>query len=263
VAYPEAAAYRGVHFMNIYWRLKPAVSLAQAQAEMAQIDERIAQLYPDNEYGRRTLLLPLHQSLVGNIRPALLMLFGAVGLVLLIACANFAMLLMARAVSRRRELMTRAALGAKTGRLVRQCLSESSVLALIGGATGLLLAWSSTQVLVVLKPAALKQFGPIHMDGRVFLFAFAISLLTGIIFGLAPAWSATRANLAESLKEGTRAAGSGPSHKSLHNVLVASEFALALVLLVGAGLLIKAFLRPLSAGSCWRGSMLCPACKLP
>lgn len=243
VAYPEAAAYRGVHFMNIYWRLKPGVSLARAQADMAAIDGHLAQQYPDNELGRHTLLLPLHQALVGNIRPALLVLTGAVGLVLLIACANFAMLLMARAVSRRRELMTRAALGAKTGRLIRQCLSESSLLALIGGATGLLLAWGSTQILLVLKPAALKQFSTIRMDGRVFLFAFGISLLTGIVFGLAPAWTATRANLAESLKEGTRASGSGPSHSSLHNVLVASEFALALVLLVGAGLLIKTFER--------------------
>ncbi len=229
--------------MNTYWRLKPGVSLAQAQSDMDGIDRRLAEQYPDNERGRHTLLVPLHEALVGNVRPALLVLSGAVGLVLLIACANFAMLLMARSVARQRELMTRAALGAGTGRLIRQCLTESTVLALTGGAAGLLLAWGGTRLLLALKPVALKQFSAIHMDGRVFLFVFGTSLLTGIIFGLAPAWSATRANLAESLKEGTRLATTGRSRRPLHNILVASEFALALVLLVGAGLLIKGFLR--------------------
>lgn len=190
VAYPEAAAYRGVHFMNTYWRLKPGVSLAQAQADMTGIDQRLAERYPDNERGRHTLLLPLHEALVGNVRPALLVLSGAVGLVLLIACSNFAMLLMVRAVSRQRELMTRAALGAGSGRLIRQSLTESTVLSLTGGAAGLLLAWGGTHFLLALKPAALRQFSAIHLDSRVFLFVFGTSLLTGVLFGLVPAWSA-------------------------------------------------------------------------
>jgi putative ABC transport system permease protein len=243
VAYPEGAAYRGVHFMRTYWRLKPGVSLPQAQADMVAIDQRLAERYPDSERGRHTLLLPLHQALVGKVRTALLVLFGAVALVLLIACANFAMLLIARAASRQREIMTRAALGAGVGRLIRQRLTESTVLALAGGALGLLFAWAGTSLLLALKPAALQSFSAIHMDSAVFLFVFAVSLLTGIVFGLVPAWSAARANVSDSLREGTKTSGSGSPRSRLRNVLVASEFALALVLLVGAGLLIKGFWR--------------------
>ncbi len=243
VAYPEGAAYRGVHFMNTYWRLKPGVTLAQAQADIAGIDQRLAERYPDNERGRHTLLLPLHQALVGKLRTALMVLFGAVALVLLIACANFAMLLIARAASRQREIMTRTALGAGVGRLIRQRLTESTVLALAGGAAGLLFAWVGMKLLLALKPAALQDFSAIHMDNAVFLFVFAVSLLTGIVFGLVPAWSAARANITDSLREGARISGAGAPRSRLRNVLVASEFALALVLLVGAGLLIKAFWR--------------------
>jgi hypothetical protein len=137
VAYPEAAPDRGVHFMHTYWRLKPGVTLTQAQAEIAQVDRRLSEQFADTEKGRGTILIPLHDWLVGNIRPALLILFGAVGLVLLIACANFAMLLMARAVARQRELMIRASLGAGNSRLIRQRLTESTLLALVGGAVGL------------------------------------------------------------------------------------------------------------------------------
>jgi len=140
VAYPEAAPFRGVHFMHTYWRLKPGVTLTQAQAEIAQADHRLAEEFPDTEKERGTLLIPLHEWLVGNVRSALLILFGAVGLVLLIACANFAMLLMARAVARQRELMIRASLGARNSRLIRQRLTESALLALVGGAAGLVVA---------------------------------------------------------------------------------------------------------------------------
>ena len=184
VAYPEAAPYRGVHFMHTYWRLKPGVTLAQAQAEIAQVDRRLAEQFPDTEKGRGTVLMPLHEWLVGNVRPALLILFGAVGLVLLIACANFAMLLMARAVARQRELMIRASLGARNSRLIRQRLTESTLLALVGGAVGLLVAKLGTTLLLALKPAALRRFHAIPMDARVFAFVFAISLLTGLLFGL-------------------------------------------------------------------------------
>jgi putative ABC transport system permease protein len=243
VAYPEAAPFRGVHFMHTYWRLKPRVTLTQAQAEIAQVDNRLAEQFPDSEKGRGTVLVPLHDWLVGNIRPALLILFGSVGLVLLIACANFAMLLMARSVARQRELMIRASLGARNSRLIRQRLTESTLLALFGGAAGLVVAKIGTTFLLALKPAALRRFTAIHMDLRVFLFVFAVSLLTGLLFGLLPAWSASRGDIAEALRENTRGTGSSVSRSLLRNFLVTAEIALALILLVGAGLLIKGFLR--------------------
>jgi putative ABC transport system permease protein len=242
VSYSDAADYRAVHFMHTYWRLKPGVTISQAQADIAQVDRRLAEEFPDDEKDRRTLLVPLHESLVGNIRPALLVLFGSVGLVLLIACANFAMLLMARSVARQRELMIRASLGARNSRLIRQRLTESTLLALLGGAAGLVVAKLGTTFLLALKPAALQRFAAIHMDLRVFLFVFAVSLVTGLLFGLLPAWSASRGDIAEALRENSRAIGSSTSRSRLRSFLVTSEIALALILLAGAGLLIKGFL---------------------
>jgi len=243
VAYPEAAPYRGVHFMRTYWRLKPEVTLAQAQADISSIDGRLAEQYPDNERTRKSLLFPLHDFMVRDSRKALLVLFGAVGFVLLISCANFASLLVARNVARRQERVIRAALGAGKLRLIRQALVESSILAMIGGTAGLLLAkWGAT-LLLSLKPAALTRFTGIQLDSRVLLFVFGISLLTGIGFAIAPAWSAASTDFAESLKEGGRSATAGPSGQLLRKVLVTAEIALALVLLVGAGLLIKGFSR--------------------
>jgi len=243
VGYPDAAAERDVHFMHTYWRLKPGVPLAQAQAEIAQVDHRLAEEFPDSERERGTVLIPLHEWLVGNVRPALLILFGAVGLVLLIACANFAMLLMARAVTRQRELMIRASLGARNGRLIRQRLTESTLLALVGGAAGLVAAKAGTMLLLALKPAELRSLNAIPMDARVFLFVFAISLLTGLLFGLLPAWSASRGDIAEGLRENERTTATGVSRSPLRSLLVTAELALALILLAGAGLLIKGFLR--------------------
>jgi putative ABC transport system permease protein len=240
--YPEDAPDRDVHSMHTYWRLKPGATLPQAQAEIAQADHRLAEDFPDTEKERGTVLMPLHESLVGNVRPALLILFGAVGLVLLIACANFAMLLMARAVTRQRELMIRASLGARSGRLIRQRLTESTLLALVGGATGLLAAKAGTTLLLALKPAELR-LDAIPMDARVFVFVFAISLLTGLLFGLLPAWSATRGDIAEALRENARTTATGVSRSPLRSLLVTAELALALILLAGAGLLIKGFLR--------------------
>ena len=243
VGYPDAADERDVHFMHTYWRLKPGVRLAQAQAEITEADHRLAEEFPDTERERDTLLIPLHEWLVGDVRPALLVLFGAVGLVLLIACANFAMLLMARAVARQRELMIRASLGARNGRLIRQRLTESTLLALTGGGVGLIAAKAGTTLLLALKPAELRRFDAIPMDARVFVFVFAISLLTGLLFGLLPARSASRGDIAEALRENARTAATGVSRNPLRSVLVTAELALALILLAGAGLLIKGFLR--------------------
>jgi predicted permease len=241
VAYPEAAPFRGVHFMHTYWRLKPGVTLAQAQAEMHTIDHRLAEQYPDNERDRQSVLVPLHELIVGDVRPALLVLFGAVGLVLLIACANFAGLLVARSMARRQELLIRLALGAGKSRLIRQALTESMLLAILGGAVGLLLAKWGTSLLLSLKPAALERFVGAQWDAQLLSFVFGITMLTGIVFGLAPALSSPRADFAESLKEGGRGATTGTSGHRLRQLLVTAEFALALVLLVGAGLLIKGF----------------------
>jgi putative ABC transport system permease protein len=243
VGYPDAAAERDVHFMHTYWRLKPGVPLAQAQAEIARADHRLAEEFPDTERERGTLLMPLQEWLVGDVRSALLILFGAVGLVLLIACANFAMLLMARAVARQRDLMIRASLGARNGRLIRQRLTESTLLALVGGAVGLIAAKAGTTLLLALKPDELRRLDAIPMDARVFLFVFAISLLTGLLFGLLPAWSASRGDIAEALRENARTTATGISRSPLRSFLVTAELALALILLAGAGLLIKGFLR--------------------
>ena len=243
VGYPDAAAERDVHFMHTYWRLKPGVPLAQAQAEIAQVDRRLAEEFPHTEKERATLLIPLHEWLVGDVRPALLILFGAVGLVLLIACANFAMLLMVRAVARQRELVIRASLGARNRRLIRQRLTESTLLALVGGAAGLIAAKAGTTLLLALRPAELRRLDAIPMDARVFLFVFAISLLTGLLFGLLPAWSASRGDIAEALRENARTTTTGVSRSPLRSFLVTAELALALILLAGAGLLIKGFLR--------------------
>jgi predicted permease len=243
VGYPAAAAYRGVHFMHTYWRLKPGVTLAQAQTDMAAIDRRLAEQYPAEEKERKTQLIPLHEWLVGDVRLALLVLFGAVGLVLLIACANFASLLMARAIAHRQELVIRAALGAGRGRLIRKTLTESALLSLLGGAAGLLLAQWGTSMLLALRPEKLAQLSGIQMDTRVLVFVLVVSVLTGIVFGMAPAWVASHADVTEALKERGRSTTASAMGHRLRKILVTSELALALVLLVGAGLLIKGFSR--------------------
>jgi len=240
---PRAGAERDLHFMHTYWRLKAGVTLAQAQADMAAIDRRLAEQYPAEEKERKSQLVPLHEWLVGDVRPALLVLFGAVGLVLLIACANFASLLMVRAFAGRQEWVIRAALGAGRGRLIRKALTESVLLSVLGGATGLLFAQLGTSMLLALKPEELARLSGIHMDTRVLLFVFVVSVLTGIVFGMAPAWIAARADVAEALKERGRSTTASTMGRSIREILVISELAVALVLLVGAGLLIKGFSR--------------------
>lgn len=243
VVYPEAAAYRGVHFMRSIWRLKPGVSLARAATGMAAIDARLAASYPSDEKGRHTVPVPLQQWVTGDVRSALWVLFGAVCVVLLIACANFAGLLMARTLARRREMVIRAALGGGRSRLVRQALTECTLLALLGGAAGLLLAKFGTDLLGAAKPAPLAHLNSITMDISVLIFGFAVSILTGLLFGLAPAWSFTCADVAGAMNQEGRTVTSGPAGQAFRGMLVAAELALALVLLVGAGLLIHSFAR--------------------
>jgi len=250
VSNPLAANFRGVHFLRTYGRLADGVSLDQARAEMAVIDKNLAAQYPADNKNRSTVLFALHERIVGESRRSLLILFAAVSFVLLIACANFANLLLARAAEREREFVIRGALGAGRWRLIRQLLTESVLVSLAGGAIAFVLAVWGTNLLVAFKPENLPRLSEIGVDGRVLAFTLGISLLTGLLFGLLPAWSASRSGAGEALKEGGRSATAGGARQRLRSTFVVVELAVALVLLVGAGLLIKTFwkLRSVESG---------------
>ena len=218
-------------------RLKPGITLAQAQSDMDGVMRRLAEAYPDANRGNGAALVPLKERLVGDVRPILWTLFGAVGFVLLIACVNVSNLLLARSTGRTREFAIRAALGAGQWRLLRQSLTESALLSLIGGGLGLVIAGWGTRAALSALPTALPRAEEIGLDGRVLLFTLAISLLAGTLAGLAPALKISQRRLAETLKDGGRGAGGG-RHRA-QGALVAVEMALALVLLIGAGLMIR------------------------
>ncbi len=227
--------------MDAVGRLKPGVSFEQAKADMDALARHQAEQYPDSDKGRGVTLIPLKQSMVGDIQPFLLLLLAAVGFVLLIACVNVANLLLARSTARTREFAIRTALGAHRGRVIRQLLTESILLASAGGSLGLLLASWGTQAALKVLPSALPRVEEIHMDVRVLLFTLAASVLAGILFGLAPALKNSQLDLHETLKEGGRGL-SGARHRAQRS-FVAAEIALAVLLLAGAGLMFRSLAR--------------------
>ncbi|HEX7334557.1 MAG TPA: ABC transporter permease [Pyrinomonadaceae bacterium] len=227
--------------VNSFARLKPETSIEAANAELNTIAARLEQQYPDTNTGRRMRVQSLRESVVGEIRPVLLTLLGAVGFVLLIACANVANLLLTRSAGRQKEMAIRTALGAGRTRILRQLFTESAVLALAGGVVGLLLAIWGTRLISSYIPEGIPRMGELGIDGRVLLFTLGASLLTGVFFGLAPALQSFDKNLTETLKEGERNSSRG--HNRAGKLLVVSEVALTMVLLVGAGLLVKSFWR--------------------
>jgi predicted permease len=232
---------RDAHFLHVLARLRPSANLAGAQSELALIARHLAEQYPNSNAGRGFLAQPMRQEVVGDVRPTLLLLLGAVSLVLLIACVNVASLLLARAVSRERELAMRMALGAGRGRLLRHTLTESAVLGLVGGVLGVLLAAFGTRPFVVFWPGDLPRAAEVRLDWRVLLFALAVSLLCGLLFGLAPALRVPIRRLEQTLRAGGRTMP-GASRR-LHSGFVISQIAMAVVLLIVAGTLGRTLLR--------------------
>ena len=237
---PDQYLDRHVRNRRVYARLKPGVSVKEAQAEMDVIAQQLAEQYPKDNAGYSVSVASLGDTQVRDVRPALLVFLGAVGLVLLIACANVANLLLARAAARRKEFAIRAALGAGRPRLIRQLLTEAVALALVGGMIGVLLAFWIVDLFVAISPGNIPRLDQVKLDGRVVVFALTLSLLTGVLFGLSPAIGSSKVNLVEHLKEGQRGSAAGLAAR-LRGLLVISQVALALVLLVGAGLLGQTF----------------------
>ncbi|MGC2828070.1 MAG: ABC transporter permease [Candidatus Acidiferrum sp.] len=232
---------RSARGFPVLGRLNPGVSLEQARAELNAVGAALAKEFPEADAGFSIRIEPLKQAIVGNAKVALLILLGAVGLVLMIACANIANLLLARATARAREMGIRSMLGAGRARIIRQLLTESGLLGLAGGIAGVLLAYWGVAALVSFLPAGLPQPHPIAVDGRVLAFALVLSIAAGLVFGMAPALLAADANLQSSLKKGAGRAGEGGGRQRARSFLAVAEISLAMVLVVAAGLLLRSF----------------------
>ncbi|HWS54266.1 MAG TPA: ABC transporter permease [Pyrinomonadaceae bacterium] len=239
----EQNRIRRGRYMSAVARLKPGVTSEQAQAQLNQLAARLEEQHPQFNKGWGVEVVTLRDQLSGELRPALWVLLGAVGFLLLIACANVANLLLARGAARQKEIALRTALGATRGRIVRQLLTESLLLAAAGGAAGLALAWWGVELLAAFSPRDLVDLGNVRLNLPVLGFTLLVALLTGVVFGLAPALEATRHDTNETLKEGGRGGTSGRRRARLRGGFVVTEVALALVLLVGAGLMLKSFAR--------------------
>ncbi len=246
---PQMWNNRHSHFLTVIARLKPGISLARAQSDMSVIARRLSEQYPDTNKQLGAVVTPTKAQIIGNTGTALLMLLAAAGCVLLIACANVANLLLAKAAAREREMAIRTALGAARGRLLRQMVTESVLLAMVGGALGLFLASFSMKVLSALIPLGLPGATGLSVDGRLLAFTLGVALLTGVVFGLVPALHGTSLAVSEKLKEGGRS-GVGGASRRFRDALVVAEVALALILLVCAGLLLQTLrnLRAIDAG---------------
>ncbi|HXD34158.1 MAG TPA: ABC transporter permease [Pyrinomonadaceae bacterium] len=240
---PDWINGRSLRGYRVVGRLQNGVPVEQAQAEMSALAERLAQTYPDSNGGTGVVLVPLRTQIVGNYQKPLVVLLVAVGFILLIACANVANLMMARTAARDREIAIRRAMGAGQVRLIRQMLTESILLATLGGGIGLLLATWGVQLLLGLTPKEIPRLEGVSVDRWTLMFTFAVSIGTGVLFGLAPAWHARRLSLNESLREGGRGIAGMARVKRVRGLLVMSEIALAVMLLVGAGLMLKSFQR--------------------
>ncbi len=234
---------REAHFLKVIARRQPDASLAQVRAEMEAIASSLVQQYPATNKNWTVNVVPLLEDEVGQVRTTMLLLMSAVGLVLLIACSNVSSLLIARGATRRAEMTIRSALGASRWRIARQLLTESVLLAGLGGGLGLLLAWWGTDALLALSPSEIPRMETVKVDLYTLGFTLAVTVVAGLIFGMLPALQGAQINLHESLKEGGRSASGAPTNKRIFGALVVSEIALALIVLVGAGLLLNSFLR--------------------